>query len=56
MNINMRSKVEALLGGPRARDPGTLPGAVARAPSKATPSDCKGVVQVVRLLGGGATE
>ena len=52
MNINMRSKVEALLGGPRARDPGTLPGAVARAPSKATPSDCKGVVQVVRLLGG----
>ena len=52
MNINMRSKVEALLGGPRARDPGTLPGAVARAPSKATPSDCQGVVQVVRLLGG----
>ena len=42
VNINMRSKVKALPRGPRARDPGTLPGAAAWALSKVTPSDCEG--------------
>ena len=38
----MWSKVKALLRGLRARDPGALPGAVAWALSKVTPSDCEG--------------
>lgn len=36
------SKMKALLRGERVRDPGALPGAVARALSRVTPSDCAG--------------
>lgn len=38
----MWSKMKALLRGERVRDPGALPGAVARALARVTPSDCAG--------------